>query len=264
MDKHWTEKLFIENATLFGTRLEEMQKETSEEIEGLLNIFSEHNVKEKGRILDLACGMGRHSVQLARRGYRIVGVDISPSYIRRAKEYAEEMDISDEAEFIIGDMKSVGELLKDKKNSFDAAVNLFTSMGYWDEETDVQIFNQVLDLTKPDGILIIHTVNRDYLIKNFQFRDVTYSEEGRVTILERRLDLENSRLFNTWKYYREKGKNLEHLGTIKLDHRIYSLHELKKLVEKSGWNFQTCYGNYKMQPLTTDTFASIIIAKKLA
>jgi SAM-dependent methyltransferase len=159
-------------------------------------------------------------------------------------------------------MKSVGELLKDQKNSFDATVNLFTSMGYWDEETDIQIFKQVLDLTKRDGILIIHTVNRDYLIKNFQFRDVTYSEEGMVTILERRLDLENSRLFNTWKYYREEGKNLEHLGTIELNHRIYSLHELKKLVEKSGWSFQTCYGNYKMQPLTTDTFASIIIARK--
>ncbi len=262
MGKHWTEKLFIENASLFGARLEEMIEETSEEVEGLLNIFSEHHVKEKGKILDLACGMGRHSVQLAKKGYNTVGVDISPSYIKRAREYADEMGVSDKAEFIIGDMKKVGELLKDRKNSFDAAVNLFTSMGYWDEETDIQIFKQVIELTKLDGILVIHTVNRDYIIKNFQSRDITYGGKGMVTILERRLNLENSRLFNTWKYYREKDKHLEHLSTIELDHRIYSLHELKKLVLESGWRFQISYGNYQMHPLTTDTFASIIIAKK--
>lgn len=264
MDKHWTEKLFIDNASLFGARLEELLEKTDAEIDGLLNIFSEHEVPKGGIILDLACGIGRHSVSLAEKGYRIVGVDISPTYITRARELAAEKGVSKHVDFKVGDMRRVGELLKNQEGTFDLVINLFTSMGYWDEDTDRHIFKQALDLTTPGGIFIIHTANRDYLVRNFQARDVTYGKNGRVIIVERQLDLESSRLFNTWKYYEQREEDLEHLSTIELDHRVYSLHELKKQVEESGWSYQSCYGGYNMQPLTTDTFSMILVAKKPA
>ena len=263
MEKHWTERFFIEKASLFRARLEEMLEKTDEEIEGLLKIFSEHKIPKGGTILDLACGIGRHSTLLAEKGYKVTGVDISPTYIARARELASVKNVSKRVEFIVGDMRQVGELLKDKEGSFDVVVNLFSSMGYWDEETDRQIFKQVCMLTKRGGVFIIHSANRDFLVRHFQTNDVTIGKDGLVMIVERRLDLESSRMFNVWRYYNQRGDDLEHLSTFEIDHRVYSLHELKKQVEDGGWNFHSSYGGYELQPLTTDTFGMIVIGKKL-
>ena len=254
--------MFIEKASLFGATLEDKLDSTDEEIEGLLKIFSEHNVPKGGAILDLACGIGRHSTLLAEKGYKVTGVDISPTYIERAKELASEKNISKQVEFIVGDMRQVGELLIGREESFDVVVNLFSSMGYWDDETDRQIFRQACRLTKQGGIFIIHSANRDFLVRHFQAKDVAYGKDGRVVIAERRLDLESSRMFNVWRYYMQSGDDLEHLSTFEIDHRVYSLHELKKQIEDSGWSFHSSFGGYNLQSLTTDTFGMIVIGKK--
>lgn len=263
MDKHWTEKLFIDEANLFGETLEKLLETTDTEIEGLINIFSEYNIQPGGTILDLACGIGRHSIPLAKKGYKVVGIDISPTYIARAKEYAKENDVSKDTEFTLGDMRHVEGVLNHYKDKFDAVVNLFTSMGYWDEETDRKIFYQVLKLTKRNGIFVIHTANRDYLVRHFQAKDVNITNSSRVIFADRRLDLETSRMFNVWKYYNQRDEDLKHLSTIEIDHRIYSLHELKKQLEDSGWNYQKCYGGYDMRPFTTDTFSMIMVSKNI-
>jgi SAM-dependent methyltransferase len=260
-EKHWTEELFIEKASLFGATLEEKLDGTYEEIESLLKIFSEHNVPDGGAILDLACGIGRHSTLLAEKGYEVTGVDISPTFIERAEELASDKNVSERAEFIEGDMRQVEELLKGREGSFDAVVNLFTSMGFWGEETDRRIFRQARRLTKQGGIFIIHTANRDFLVRHFNSRDFTYGKDGRVVIADRRLDLESSRMFNVWRYYDQRGDDLEHLSTFEIDHRVYSLHELKKQVEDSGWSYHSSFGGYSLQPLTTDTFGLIVIGK---
>jgi len=144
MSKHWTERLFIDEAALFIGSLEGRLEEAVEDVEGLLKIFSEHDVPEGGSVLDLACGIGRHSVLLAEKGYKTVGVDISPTLIARAKELANESNVSERVEFVVGDMRKVWELLRDRGEGFDVAINLLTSHGYWDEETDREIFRQTL------------------------------------------------------------------------------------------------------------------------
>ena len=262
LDKHWTERLFIDNASLYGAQLEERLERTGVEVEGLMRLFSEHGVPPGGTILDLACGIGRHSLLLAEKGYRVVGVDISSTFIKRAEELAAERGVSGRVEFMVGDMRRVGELLGDLGESFDAVVNLFTSHGYWDEYTDGAIFSQARDLARQGGIFVIHTVNRDYLVRHFQAMDVSYGEGGRVMIMERRLDLESSRMFNVWKYYEQQGDDLEHLSTFEFDHRVYSLHELVRLVENAGWSYHSSFGGYDMEPVSTDTFGMVIVARK--
>jgi SAM-dependent methyltransferase len=262
MGKHWTEKLFIDNAYLYRRSLEELLERTSENVEGLLKIFSQHNVPKEGIILDLACGVGRHSLLLAENGFKTVGIDISPTFIGRAKELAKERKVKDNTDFRIGDMRQVGELLQNYKESFDVVVNLFTSHGYWDKATDRNIFQQSLSLVKPKGLLIIHTVNRDFLIKNFQARDWNIIQENKLLLVERRLDLESSRMFNVWTYYEQQDKDLKYLNTFELDHRVYSVHELKKLVEDSGWKYLDCYGGYDMQQLKEDSFGMVLVAQR--
>ena len=85
---------------------------------------------------------------------------------------------------------------------------------------------------------------------------------GGVVIVERHLDLECSRMFNIWRYYEQRGDDLEHLSTFELDHRVYSLHELMRQVEDAGWSHISSFGGYDLEPVSTDTFGMILVAKK--
>jgi len=262
MEKHWTERMFIDQAEFYRETLEALVERAEADVEGLMSIFSEHRILVGARVLDMACGIGRHSVLLAEKGFRVVGVDLSPTFISRAEELAKERGVADRVKFMVGDMREIGELQKGLGDSFNAVVNLFTSMGYWDRETDRKIFAQLLGLAAPGCVLVVGTVNRDYLVRHFQARDYFRWPDGRVQIAERRLDLESSRMFNVWKWYQERDGDLEHLDTIELDHVVYSLHELKGLLEGCGWAYQASYGGYDLEPLTTNTNGMILVAKK--
>lgn len=262
MEKHWTEKLFIEKPLLFGTAVENLIEQASAQVTGLIEIFSRFQVLENSLILDLCCGIGRHSVVLAEGGFKVVGVDFAPDFIARAKEIAAERNVGENVEFKVGDMREIREVLKDHKEKFNAIVNLTTSIGYYDEETDRDVLMQLSGLTASKGILIIDIINREWLIRHFQARDVFHIGDDLVQVIDRRLNLENSRIENVWKYYKKQGPDLKYLDTIEVHHRVYSLHELKKLVEESGWTYQTCYGGFKLESFTMDSNRMILVAKK--
>jgi len=261
MPTHWTEKLFIEDPDLFRVAIEARFEKTQDEINCLIDLFHQNNVPKEGLILDLACGIGRISIPLAENGYNVVGIYISPSYIQRAKEYAKKNGVSDNTCFVIGDMRKVASILSDI-SGFDATVNMWTSMGYWDEETDIDILRQSLTLTKPGGLFVMHTANRDTLIRRFQARDFSFGEDGLVVLMERELDLESSRMINFWSYYRREGEDLRFLNRIEINHRVYSLHELKDQFHVAGWKVLGSFGGFDQQPLSSDTFNMIIVAQR--
>ena len=261
MPTHWTEKLFIEDPDLFRASIEARFERTQDEINCLIDLFNQNNVPKDGLILDLACGIGRISIPLAENGYNGVGIDISPSYIQRANEYAKENGVSDNTRFVIGDMRKVASELSDI-SGFDAIVNMWTSMGYWDEETDLNILRQSLTLTKPGGLFVMHTANRDTLIRRFQARDFSFGDDGLVVLMERELDLESSRMINFWSYYRREGEDLRFLNRMEINHRVYSLHELWDQFQDAGWKVLGSYGGFDQQPLSTDTFNMIIVARR--
>jgi len=261
MPPHWTEKIFIEDPDLFRASIEARFEKTQDEINCLIDLFNQNNVPNDGLILDLACGIGRISIPLAKNGYNVVGIDISPSYIQRANEYAKENGVSDNTRFVIGDMRKVASELSDI-SGFDAIVNMWTSMGYWDEETDLNILRQSLTLTKPDGLFVMHTANRDTLIRRFQARDFSFGDDGLVVLMERELDLESSRMINFWSYYRREGEDLRFLNRMEINHRVYSLHELMNQFQDAGWKVLGSYGGFDQQPLSSDTFNMIIVAQR--
>jgi len=189
-------------------------------------------------------------------------VDLSPTFIARAREIAEERSVSERVEFRVGDMRNIGELLEGFESRFAAILSMFTSLGYYDEETDGRILTQLLELTVPGGILVIEIANRDALIRKFQEKDFFQLPDDKLQLAERRLDLETSRMHNVWRWYREEGRDLKHLETVELDHRVCSLHELKGLVEDSGWDYVGGYGGFQQEPLTMDSFRMVLIGRK--
>ena len=140
---HWTHRLFVDNAHLYLPFLEQARGRAEQEVNALSALFAECGVPNNGRVLDVACGIGRHSVPLAKRGYRVTGIDISPLYIDKAGEYATNEAVN--ARFMVGDALDVGKLLSEEP-PFDACINMFTSHSYYGRQGDVTMFGCMAEL----------------------------------------------------------------------------------------------------------------------
>lgn len=191
--------MFIDAANLYGALLKERVERAKDEVSGLVKIFSEFHVPSDGWVLDLACGIGRHSVALAEKGYKVVGVDISPAFISRAKEMTDERGVGQNCDFRVGDMRRISEVLNGYREKFNVILNLFTSLGYYTEETDKHILTQLLEFTAQKGVLIIDVINRDWLIRHFRPRDTFRIRNDLVLVEEGELNLENSRMKSVWR-----------------------------------------------------------------
>jgi len=259
---HWTETMFLEHGELFLKLLKHAERRVLQDIEGLERIFSDMGICTGDKVLDLCCGHGRHAIRLAEKGFTVTGIDISPIAITQAKELAETMNVRDRVEFLVGDVRNVLQLLEKDRGDFGVVINMWTSLGYYDEKTDRGILNQLNSLVSSRGTLIIEIVNRDFLIKHFQPFGIIDLEDCELHE-HRILNLEKSRMELVWKFYQKEGDELTHRASIPLNHRLYSLHELIVLLETTGWEYITSYGTWDLQPVTQDTFMIRIVGRNL-
>jgi SAM-dependent methyltransferase len=249
MSKHWTEKLFLEAGDSFRRVLEGFVPQAAEEVKFIRQIFEAHGVRAGKCVLDLACGIGRHSVELARLGYQVTGVDLAPTYIAHAKDIAKKQKVSQKTRFLTGDMREVDHVLAGER--FDAVINLFTSFGFFDEETNVDVLRRCRELTRKGGLFLIDVINRDWLAKNFQPRSYSAIGRGDLVLLEERtLHQEIGRHTSRWIFLRElKNGSYKREGVIDVDLRVYNLHELIELFRRAGWKYREAYGSLTGAPL---------------
>lgn len=258
--RDWPYEMWVLHADLWVRVLESMLDRARKEVEAVVKVFSKHGVPEGGRVLDLCCGIGRHSVHLAAKGYRVVGVDLSPTLIDRAKELARSLGVEERATFVVADARRVVEALEEHAGTFDAVINMYTSLGYYDEEVNELILRNARSLSKPGGLLIIDVVNRDWIVRNFQ--RVSLSAFGDLEVLElRELDAETSTLHCTFKFYERRGEDLKHRATVNARLRLYSLHELVAILRKTGWAYLEAYGSLNLEPFTVWSSRIVAIAK---
>jgi SAM-dependent methyltransferase len=107
------------------------------------------------RLLDLCCGPGRHVALLAHRGYRVLGVDVNESAVRRARAACPQ------ARFAVGDMRSLSALAE----TFDGVVNLWHSFGYYDDAANQDILQQVCGVLRQGGRAVFDIYNRDHFVR---------------------------------------------------------------------------------------------------
>ncbi len=254
----WVQNLFIEHAELFQVFLEERLARTEEEVRGLLNLFREYGVKPGSRVLDLNCGIGRHSLYLAKEGYRVTGIDISPRYIARAKELAAEHRVHGRTEFLVFDARRVEDLAPRR---FDVVINMFTSLGYYDEATDESILRQCLALTEDGGLFVLETGFRDWIVRHFE-RTGAARVGNLLVVEERRLNLETSRMENVWTFFEKTPEGYSFKAEVPLNHRIYSLHELIALFQRAGWRYRGAYSSFELKEPSIDSPRLIVVAQK--
>jgi SAM-dependent methyltransferase len=262
MKSDWAKALFVDHPQVFLPWMKTQREQAKNDVRGLRLVFKKFRARDGARILDLGCGIGRISINLARAGYQVVGVDISPLYLDFAKKWAEQDGVTNRTRFYKMDMRSASQQLRRKgEKKFDVILNYGTAIGYQGQDEDAEMLTNLHSVASAHALLIIETVNRDYLVKHFEQESV--STLGGIEFRDfRRLNLERSFMENTWKFYRKNGRSRRLILRVPVSHRVYSVHELKQLLTDAGWKYAASYGTPgKLSPVTTDSFHMTVIGQ---
>ncbi|MDH5495026.1 MAG: methyltransferase domain-containing protein, partial [Candidatus Bathyarchaeota archaeon] len=211
MNKHeWYISLFDELNEYWAEIVD--ARSTEKEVEFLENV-----IKTKGLLLDLCCGTGRHSILLSRKGWKVIGLDISASLLRIAKKKMSGKDIR--LPLVRGEMRH----LPFQSETFAAVINMFTSFGYLpSKKEDVKSLKEVARILQQDGSFLMDIANRDHVLNVFKKKD--WGEFPHFYMLEKRaLDVEGSRLYSQWIFV---DKNSGKTRTFDHNLRLFSFPQL--------------------------------------
>lgn len=188
---------------------------------------------ESGDVLDLACGPGRHSTALAKRGLHVTGVDISPFLLRQARELAQREGVG--IEWVHEDMRSFL-----RPESFDLAISLFTSFGYFDDRgDDVKVLRNVYQSLREGGALVMEMMGKECLASVFQPTGSQELPDGRILVERRQVVDDWSRIRNEWIVL--EGDTAT---TFQFEISIYSGQELKDRLYEAGFREVKVFGGY--------------------
>lgn len=173
-------------------------------------------------VLDLGCGYGRHAMELAARGLHVVGVDLSLPLLLRGADEAQRRGL--DINFVHADMREI-----DFDAQFDGAYCLFSTFGYFDDDTNKKVAAHLGRALKPGGRAVLQVLNRDYVIGDLPTR-VWWEGDGCVVLEEVDFNYFSSRIQSKRSVVFDDGRQVEQEISI----RAYSLHELGKLLHAAG------------------------------
>jgi len=198
---------------------------TAREVDTILSIL---NLSYEDKILDLCCGQGRHSFELARRGFQnIEGLDRSHYLIQKAKINAKKDGLN--LKFREGDARK----LPYPPDAFDVVLILGNSFGYFDSvQEDLRVLKEVMKVLKPWGKLLIDVSDGEYLREHFQRRSWEWIDKKHFVCRERSLSIDRRRLISREIIsHVEKGVIVDQFYA----ERLYTKESLKELLEKAGF-----------------------------
>jgi SAM-dependent methyltransferase len=231
---------------------------TEELVSGMAKVLEGFGIKS-GNLLDLCCGNGRVSVNMAERGFKTVGVDISMVFLEDARRKAKEHGVSNLVTFLEGDVRNLSKVIGGSFRSFDVIVNTWTSIGFYKQEDDLNIFKQARELASEGAILFVaETMHTEYL--SIRFTPTSYSELDHIVVLEnRKYEPITSEMVTSWTFYKKRGQDLEFVDKVDITHHVYSLGELCSLLRSAGWETVAAYGNLStLQPMSPLTHMNIV------
>jgi ubiquinone/menaquinone biosynthesis C-methylase UbiE len=208
-----------------------------------------------GTLLDVACGFGRHAVPLAAAGFRVTGVDRSATLLDEARRRVAEdgADADGGPALVAADYRE----LPFDDASFDAAINLYTSIGFLGDEEDTQVLTEIARVLRPGGRLVIETMHRDLMIRVFQERGWRLLGAGRLLLEQRAFDPVTGVVQETQTLVDSDGaRESQTFAT-----RVYSATELVSMLRAAGFEKVMAYGDLDGAPLDVGT-RLVLVARR--
>jgi ubiquinone/menaquinone biosynthesis C-methylase UbiE len=207
------------------------------------SIFKGNNIK---RVLDLACGSGNYSLEFARWGLDVTGVDFEATMIDLAKKKAANAEIEN-VNFLVGDMRELADL----QHPFDAIVCIGNSLVHLLTDNDLnKALNEMNRLLKPNGLLLLQILNYEHIIEKHitTLSDITNNEAGLIFTRQYEFRTDDLIDFNTSLILNnEQEQTSLDTGTVTL--RPLRPQELEIFLLKSGFTAPNFYGDFKRTPL---------------
>ena len=210
------------------------------------NIIKNININN-GRILDVACGKGRHAKYLNHLGFNVTGIDLSKNSIEFANK-----DSNENLKYFVHDMRSVF-----KKNHFDLVTNLFTSFGYFENQEDEQTtINAMSNNLKEGGLLLIDFMNVKKVISSLVTSE-SKEIDGIKFLIERKYD-ENHIIKKI--IIKDKDSDLNFQEKV----RALTLYDFDVMLKKANMKIVDLFGDYSLNEFNViDSDRLIIISRKL-
>ena len=201
-------------------------------------------------ILDLACGPGRIALELARRGFRVTGVDRTAAYLAEARERAAADGL--DVEFVHADMREFS-----RPEAFDLAINAWTSFGYFEDPADDRLVleNAYASLVL-GGCFLIELMGREALARVYRSANVTHNEDGSLLTEETRVVDNWSALESTWTHGKD-GQAREYAFRL----RLHGASDLTALLSEVGFNVVAVHGGLDGSPYDHEAKRLVVVAR---
>jgi len=208
------------------------------------NLTNYLNIPEQGKILDLACGKGRHSVYLNSLGFNVTGVDLSENSIAYAKQFKNET-----LHFDVHDMTTP------YPKTFDAVFNLFTSFGYFENEDDnLKTIASIKAELNEFGFGVIDFMNAEFVIDNLVVEN-TKTVDG--IMFHQKRKLEDGFIVKDISFEVD-GENFEYQERV----RAFSLQDFESLFKKADVHLLDIFGDYKLRKFDAKSSERLILIFK--
>lgn len=262
----WARDVYETNALVYQPVLEKGLGTAPAEARGIARILAKAGIQGDSEILDLSCGIGRHSVNLAKLGYRVVGADPSETFLERARTLASEAGVASRTLFIRSSFSNILSTLSDLGEAgFGGILSMDNSIGVTaNARDDLQLLRNLLRLAARRSVLLIEIFDREAVAAKFQWTMVQEYPHDLVRIA-RSLSKPASRIHEgLWDFYRKQPDgSLKHLLTIHTRVRHYSVGELKQLGESAGWRFSEAYSSLeKLSRYSNDGFRAFLVFER--
>ena len=246
-DPDWFESFFDEDYLRFAADRYPPEA-TAAEAEFLVEALA---LAPGARVLDLACGHGRHSVELARHGCAVTGVDLSEPSLALAAARAAEVGV--EVRLERADMRRIA-----FDAEFDAVINMFTAFGYFaDEADDRLVMGRVAAALAPGGAFLLEINNPVSVFGRFEARGWHELSDGTVMLEERFYDATRGRFETTWTFTSGSDRRSH-----RFSHRAYTAPELTAMAAGAGLEVERLLGGLDGSDLEKDSRRIVMLARR--
>ncbi len=194
------------------------------------------------RVLDLACGKGRHARYMAEKGFDVTGLDISPASISYARHFEHER-----LSFYQHDMRHLF-----RTNYFDAILNIFTSFGYFN--TDKDHFDTLKNVSrglKPGGLFLLDFFNPEWVRRNLVRNEEKTLDGIRFSLHK---SIRNGRVFKRVEF-ETGGRHFVFRERV----RLFTLPDFQRMFAEAGLEIRQTYGDYNLGPFQEQTSKRLIL-----